>query len=334
MTGPATIESATLAADEALAARVRARLDVVERRLREEVRTAHPLLAQTSTHLISAGGKRFRPMLTLIAGEFGSAGASKVEDAAVIVELTHLATLYHDDVMDEAPLRRGEVSANARWGNTVAILTGDFLFARASNIAAGLGEAALHIQARTFARAVEGQIAETAGPAEGEDPVEHHLRTVADKTGALIAICAQLGAMLADAPSPVVAAVHRYGEALGIAYQLSDDLIDIASETGQSGKTPGTDLREGVHTLPVLLVLQAARPADARLRELLSRDLTKARLHAEALRLLRAHPAMLEARKRLEDYIGEAKSAASTLPAGPPRDALLALADFVHTRTG
>jgi heptaprenyl diphosphate synthase len=178
-----------------------------------------------------------------------------VVEAAVVVELTHLATLYHDDVMDEADVRRGAQSANARWTNTVAILTGDFLFARRSDVVAGLGPEAVRIQARTFARLVEGQIAETAGPADGEDPVEHHLQVVADKTGSLIATSARLGAMLAGAPAADVETAARFGEVIGTAFQLSDDLIDVLSDADDTGKTPGTDLREGIRTLPVLLAL-------------------------------------------------------------------------------
>ena len=175
----------------AVTAAVSAGLEVVEKRLHEVVVSSHPLLTTASAHLVEAGGKRFRPMLALLAGHLGDPTAPEVVEAAVVVELTHLATLYHDDVMDEAAVRRGAESANTRWTNTVAILTGDYLFARASDVVAELGPEAVRIQARTFARLVEGQIAETAGPAAGEDPVVHHLQVVADKTGSLIATSAR-----------------------------------------------------------------------------------------------------------------------------------------------
>ncbi len=252
-------------------------------------------------------------------------------DAAVVVELTHLATLYHDDVMDEAPVRRGAASANTRWTNTVAILTGDYLFARASDLTAGLGTEATHLQSRTFARLVEGQIAETAGPSADEDPVVHHLQVLADKTGSLISTSARLGALMAGADRAVVDTLAEFGEVIGIAFQLSDDLIDVLSETGESGKTPGTDLREGIATLPVLLVRAGADPA---LRELLEGDLSSDAALAEALRRLRAHPAMAEARERLQDYVDRAREIATSLPGGPARDALVALTDFVLARTG
>ena len=322
------------AADPALAAAVQDGLAEVEARLREVVASAHPMLDVASRHLVDAGGKRVRPLLALLAAQLGDPRAPGVVDAAVVVELTHLATLYHDDVMDEAAVRRGAASANARWTNTVAILTGDFLFARASDLTAGLGSEATRLQSRTFARLVEGQISETAGPADGQDPVEHHLQVIADKTASLIATSARLGAMTAGAPPADVEAVARFGEVFGAAFQLSDDLIDVLSETGQSGKTPGTDLREGVHTLPVLLVLGSSDAESERLRALLQGDLTDDARLAEALALLRAHPAMDAARARLAEYVDEARTVAADLPSGPVREALHALTDFVLARTG
>jgi heptaprenyl diphosphate synthase len=317
--------------DPALQARVAEGLEQVEARLRDVVQSSHPLLSEAAAHLVSAGGKRFRPLLTLLAAQFGEADRPQVVDAAVVVELTHLATLYHDDVMDEAPVRRGAESANTRWSNTVAILTGDYLFARASDLTAGLGPEATRLQSRTFARLVEGQIAETAGPAEGADPVAHHLQVLADKTASLISTSARLGALMAGADRAVVDTLAAYGEVIGIAFQLSDDLIDVLSETGQSGKTPGTDLREGIATLPVLL---ARADGDRELLAVLEADLSTDAALAEALRALRSHPAMDQARARLVAYVDEARAVAGTLPAGASRDALLALADYVLERTG
>ena len=322
------------ASDPALAASVKGGLEEVEARLRDVVVSAHPMLTETASHLAEAGGKRFRPLLALLAAQFGDPSAPGVVDAAVVVELTHLASLYHDDVMDEADVRRGAPSANARWSNTVAILTGDYLFARASDLTAGLGTEATHLQSKTFARLVEGQIAETAGPAPGQDPVEHHLGVIGGKTGALIATSARLGAMMAGAAPGDVDTVTRFGEVIGLAFQLSDDLIDVLSDPDESGKTPGTDLREGVHTLPVLLVLAGADPEGARLRELLRGDLSDDEHLAEALALLRAHPALGRAQERLAHCVAEARSIVTGLPEGPARNALASLTDFVLARTG
>ncbi len=317
--------------DPALQAAVSERLDLVEERLREVVRSSHPLLSEAAAHLVEAGGKRFRPLLTLLAAQFGDASRPEVVDAAVVVELTHLATLYHDDVMDEAPVRRGAESANTRWTNTVAILTGDYLFARASDLTAGLGTEATHLQSRTFARLVEGQIAETAGPQDGDDPVAHHLKVLADKTASLISTSARLGALMAGADHEVVETLADYGETVGLAFQLSDDLIDVLSESGESGKTPGTDLREGIATLPVLLARAAG---DDELLAALDADLSTDEALAEALGALRVHPVMREARARLEERVAQARTIALALPGGAARDALVALTDYVLERTG
>jgi len=320
--------------DPQLQAAVNASLEQVEARLREVVRSSHPMLTQAAAHLVEAGGKRVRPLLALLAAQLGDSQRAQVIDAAVVVELTHLATLYHDDVMDEAPVRRGAESANTRWTNTVAILTGDYLFARASDLTAGLGTEATQLQSRTFARLVEGQIAETAGAAAGQDPVAHHLRVLADKTASLLATSARLGAMMAGVDGPTVNLVAEFGEVFGVAFQLSDDLIDVLSDAEQSGKTPGTDLREGVATLPVLLVQAGEDPASRLLTRLLGSDLSGDAPLAEALRQLRAHPAMGQAREVLQSYVDRARSVATELPQGPTREAFLALTDFVLARSG
>jgi heptaprenyl diphosphate synthase len=331
MSGPGPFSAP--AGDPALEAAVRSGLVAVETLLHETVKSDVPFVTETSRHLVDAGGKRFRPLLVLLASHFGDAAAPGVVPAAVVVELTHLATLYHDDVMDEAAIRRGAASANARWGNNVAILTGDFLFARASDILADLGPEAVRLQARTFERLVTGQIRETVGPAEDEDPVEHYLSVLADKTGSLIATSGRFGALLSGADETAVDVLTRFGERIGIAFQLSDDLLDVLSETTESGKVPGTDLREGVPTLPVLLLRRAPRPEDARLLRLLDGGLAADDDHAEALRLLRAHPAVAEAQRVVARWAEEARTVLAPLPDGPVKDSLSALCDQVVGRT-
>jgi heptaprenyl diphosphate synthase len=323
--------------DSALEAEVRDYLGRVEESL---AATAHPddeLLTEASRHSIAAGGKRFRAMLVLLAAQFGDPEDPRVIEAAVAIELTHLATLFHDDVMDEALVRRGHPSVNSRWSNSVAILTGDFLFAQASQILAGLGPDAVRIQAETFSRLVTGQMAETVGPRPDQDLLDFYMHVITEKTGSLIATSGRFGALFSGAPAEVADQIAAACEQIGVAWQLSDDVIDIASDSSQSGKTPGTDLRQGVRTLPVLYALrsQVESPADARLRWLLEEaDLTDEALLAEALTLLRGHHAMKESRADVLNWLNEARVSIGTLPDGPARAAFLALCDFVEKRTG
>jgi heptaprenyl diphosphate synthase len=321
--------------DGALAADVMEGLAQVEEGLQAAAQAQHELLAKTSRYLIGAGGKRFRATLVLLAAQFGDPQDERIVPAAVAIELTHLATLYHDDVMDEAAVRRGLPSANSRWDNTVAILTGDFLFARASEILAGLGPEAIRIQAETFSRLVSGQIAETVGTQPGQDLLDHYLSVVTDKTASLIATAGRFGAMFSGAPASVAARITPACQAIGVAWQLSDDILDVASDSAQSGKTPGTDLREGVLTLPMLYALRSAGPGDARLVELLGcGELTDPALHAEALALLRAHPALEMARADARRWAGRARDEILALPEVPARAAFEALCEFVVERTG
>jgi heptaprenyl diphosphate synthase len=320
--------------DPALEERLAADLALVEVGLREAVASDDPFVADASRYLVEAGGKRFRPVMVLLAAQFGDPRAWGVVPAGVVVELTHLATLYHDDVMDEAPLRRGARSANARWDNTIAILTGDFLFARSSAILADLGPEAVRIQAKTFERLCTGQIRETIGPRPGQDPVAHHLAVVADKTASLISASGRYGALMAGASAEHVEILTEFGERIGVAFQLADDLVDITSESMQSGKTPGTDLREGIPTLAGLLALASHDPADARLQSLLSRPLDDDEEHAEALALLRKHAAIDEARSQARGWADLARESLPSLPAVPARDVLELLCDYVVSRTG
>jgi len=308
-------------------------LALVETRLREQIVGKYPLVIETSRHLVDAGGKRLRPLLTLIASHYGDPSRAQVIDAAVVCELTHLGTLYHDDVMDEAPLRRGVMSANTRWTNSVAILTGDYLFAKVSDLLADMGAEAVRLQARTFERLVIGQIMETQGPSAGVDAIDHYLNVVADKTGSLIATSARFGALLSGAPRETMETLTLFGEKMGVAFQLADDVIDIASESFESGKTPGTDLREGVPTLVTLNVMKSQDPADAELRHLLSAPIEDEATVAQVLRELRQHKALDESRSQLVSIAKEARAALGPLPVGEATGALLSLCDAVIDRT-
>ena len=322
--------------DEALAVAVKEGLNRVEELLLAATSSQYPYISEITSHLAQAGGKRFRPLLVLLAAQFGDSAAPGIVESAVVVELTHLATLYHDDVMDEASLRRGVASANQRWDNSLAILSGDFLFARASTLLAELGPQAVRIQAETFERLVSGQISESVGPTSGQHPVAHHLEVLAGKTGSLIATSGRFGAMFAGCSPKEVEILAEFGELFGVAFQLSDDLLDIASESEQSGKTPGTDLREGVHTLPMLIALAkdpASDPSTARLQELLRTDLSSDdAAFEEALALLRGHSSMEEAREVVRGYAEKAKAVLEPLPEVPAKEALQGLCDVVISR--
>ena len=324
--------------DQALEADVQAGLAAVEEGLLEATKSEVPFITEAAQHLVRAGGKRFRPLLVMLAAQFGDPYAPGVVPSAVVVELTHLATLYHDDVMDEAAVRRGVDSANARWDNSVAVLTGDFLFARASHILADLGPEAVRVQAEAFERLVTGQILETAGPQDGRDPVEHYLDVLSGKTGSLVAVSCRFGAMMSGADETVVDVLTQYGERLGVAFQLADDVLDIASDSRESGKTPGTDLREGIPTLPVLRLRERAErlglAEDVALRELLDSDLSDDARLAEALAQLRVHPALEQARRDTVRYAEDARAALAPLPDVDAKAALMELCDAVVHRAG
>jgi heptaprenyl diphosphate synthase len=307
-------------------------LDEVESLLSSHIQGDYPLVVETSRHLVEAGGKRFRPLITLISSHFGNGQSKEVIAAAVVCELTHVATLYHDDVMDEAPLRRGVESANNRWGNTVAILTGDYLFSKASDLLADLGPEAVRLQAKTFERLVIGQIQETQGPKDGGNALAHYLQVVADKTGSLIATSARFGALLSGADKSIVETLTKFGEKIGIAFQLADDVIDIESDSSQSGKTPGTDLKEGVPTLVTLQILKSDRLEDQELKSLLSAPMDDATV-ARVIPELRQHQALKDAKKYLHTLADESKALLSTLPKGPARSALENLCVAIVDRT-
>ncbi|MFN8078411.1 MAG: polyprenyl synthetase family protein [Kineosporiaceae bacterium] len=326
-----------------LDAGVRAGLEVVERRLHDAVQQVDPLADAAARHLVRAGGKRSRPLLTLLAAHLGDPRRPEVVEAAIVVELTHLATLYHDDVMDGADRRRGAPSVHAQWGNTVAILTGDLLFARASMIVAALGPQAVQIQAATFERLCLGQLHETIGPRDGEDPVEHYLTVLADKTGSLIATAARFGAMFAGCAESVQQVLIAYGEKVGVAFQLADDVIDLSSDPAVTGKTPGTDLREHVPTLPVLLLRRhvaaaaaSATGADAESAALLAAldgDLSDDAVLADTVTRLAAHPVTGQARAEASRWAAEAVTSLDGLDPSPARDALRDFASAVVART-
>lgn len=335
-----TFTGVDLGTDE-FAETVRSSMARVEDLLLTELGSGDEVMTEAATHLAKAGGKRFRPMFAILSAQFGARpDDADVITSATVVEMIHLATLYHDDVMDEAPMRRGAQSANARWTNSIAILSGDFLFARASRLVSTLGPDAVRIIAETFAELVTGQMRETVGAADGVDPIDHYLKVVWEKTGSLIAAAGRFGAMTAGASAEDVDRLSRIGDVVGTAFQVSDDIIDISSATGDSGKTPGTDLREGVHTLPVLYALRGDDAASQRLRDLLvaddgaARPLADDNEVAEALDLLNSSGGMVAAKDKLAEFADQAKAELAQLPDGPANTALSSLVAYTIERTG
>jgi heptaprenyl diphosphate synthase len=317
------------------AADVRDGVARIEDLMATELGKADELMSQAVQHLFQAGGKRFRPLFTVLSAQLGpDPDNGQVTVAGSVIELVHLATLYHDDVMDEAQMRRGAPSANARWGNNIAILAGDYLFATASRLVSRLGPEAVRVIADTFALLVTGQMRETRGPTDGVDPIEHYLKVVYEKTGCLIAASGRFGATFSGADDEQIERLSRLGGIVGTAFQISDDIIDIDSDPDESGKVPGTDLREGVHTLPVLYALRETGPDADRLRELLAGPVDNDTDLAEALRILRRSPGMVRAKATVAQYAAQARDELAELPEGPGRQALAALVDYTVNRHG
>ncbi|MFV8170999.1 nonaprenyl/(2E,6E)-farnesyl/geranylgeranyl diphosphat synthase [Mycolicibacterium peregrinum] len=335
MRTPATVVAGVDFGDAAFAADVRDSVARIEQLMSDELGKADELMAEAVQHLFQAGGKRFRPLFTVLAASLGPRPDDPdVAIAGAVIELVHLATLYHDDVMDEAQMRRGAPSANARWGNNIAILAGDYLFATASRLVSRLGPDAVRVIADTFAQLVTGQMRETRGAAEHVDSVDHYLKVVYEKTACLIAASGRFGATFSGADAEQVERLHRLGGIVGTAFQISDDIIDIDSDPDESGKVPGTDLREGVHTLPVLYALRESGPDSDRLRELLATPVEREEDVAEALTLLRRSAGMVRAKETVAEYAAQARDELASLPAGPGRDALATLVDYTVNRHG
>ena len=307
--------------DKKLEASLIADMKKVEDLMRSHIKGDYPLVVETSRHLVEAGGKRLRPLLTLISAQFGDPTNYDIIKAAVCCELTHLATLYHDDVMDDAVLRRGVISANKKWDNAVAILTGDYLFSKVSDMLADIGPEAVKLQAKTFERLVIGQIKETQGKSEGLSQIDHYMKVVADKTGSLIATSARFGALLSGASPKVVETVTKFGEKIGVAFQVADDLLDIASNETASGKTPGTDLKEGIPTLVTLFVMADNDPADKDLIHKLNKPISEEDL-PNVISELRKHKALKKVQEYLIQVAKEANELLVDLPAGAAKEAL------------
>jgi len=317
--------------DPALESRVASRLEEIEGALERAVLSDIPLVSEAGRHLIAAGGKRFRPTLVVLGSHFGDPDVPGVTLGAVAIELTHLASLYHDDVIDEADSRRGAPSVNAEWGNTIAVLTGDYLFARSSGISADLGTDVSRLFAATIARVCEGQILEAEVTGRVDATEEEYVEVIRRKTAALIATSSRLGGMLAGAGAGDVGALERYGEAVGMAFQLSDDIMDLTADEATLGKEPGVDLKEGVYTLPVIYALQ---DGGGELRGILDAGPPDGERLRRALDLVRSDGALGRAREAVAAEVERAVGEAERLAGGPAREALVHLARYLAERCG
>ena len=320
--------------DAALEADIRTRLDLVEQALEKSVKVeSSGLLSETSSYLIAAGGKRFRAMLVLLSGYLGDPSDPRLIGGSVAIELVHLATLYHDDVIDEADARRGAPSANVRWDNTVAILTGDFLFARASEISTDLGTDVCRLLARTIAVLCDGQIREVDSSAKVDQPESNYLEIIRRKTASLIGTSCRLGGLLSDAAPDDTDTLEEFGGALGMAFQLSDDIMDITSSQLELGKEPGSDMRMGVYTAPVLHAL-ANGERRGELARLLQHGPPDGELLDRAIEIIRSDGSIEHARLAVTAEVARAMTLARRLPEGAARHALIQLAAFLAARCG
>ncbi len=314
-------------------------LELVETGLADDVRVADPLADAASRYLYEAGGKRVRPMLTLLTAQLGAGTTDFVVAGATALEITHLGSLYHDDVMDGADRRRGVPAAQTVWGNNIAILTGDILFSRASQLMSRLGERAIRLQADTFERLVLGQMHETLGPQPDDDPIAFYIQVLADKTGSLIAAATQGGVIFSNAPAEYEEPLRVYGEKIGVAFQLLDDVIDLSAKPEETGKVPGTDLRAGVPTMPYLLL---KAEGDAAAADLAARIDDGVALIADGadpaildgpLDELRDHVVTQKTLELAHAWTQEAIDALTALPRGTVREALTRFAETLAERS-
>lgn len=320
-----------LAADDpALRDRLAERLRSVEQRLQERVaRTADPRVALLVGPLMATGGKRLRPLLALLGAEFGDPESAGVVDAAVLAELVHISSLHRDDVIDSAGTRHGADSADARWGNRRAVFAGDWFRAQAAQVACELGPRAVRMNAVAADRLVRGQTLELLGPGPGTAPVDHYFQVTAGKSASLIALSLRLGALQAGAPEAYADVLAEYGEQLGLALQVSDDLLDIASPASASGEEPGVDGEA------VLLALAGDGPDGGEPRApIAAGPATGTRPHRRTPELPRDSPALAAAGAMLDERLALARTALAALPRTPARRVLGTLCDSVAHRTG
>lgn len=297
----------------------------VEDALLAAVRTPDAYLTEIASHLIQAGGKRLRPVFTLAASRVGNSGAASEDSVsgAIACELVHLGSLYHDDVMDESSTRRGVDTVNAKWGNLQAILAGDFLLAKASEIAASLGTEVAGLLARTIGQLCQGQIEELRHTYNVARPIDSYLASIHGKTASLYSTAARIGALVAGHERPVVEALTDYGTAFGMVFQIVDDVLDLTATDAQLGKPAGHDAKEGVYTLPVLNTLAAGGAAASELGSILGKPLDEVE-REKVLHIVRSNGGVDSAKHRAKKYVEDAERACDRLPACEVTEAMRA----------
>lgn len=335
MARPAPLPEATEDAFARLAALVAPEMEAVNRTIRERMASEHaPRIPELSAHLIEAGGKRLRPVLTLAAAKLcGYAGADQIKLAAA-VEFIHTATLLHDDVVDESAKRRGRPTANILFGNQQSVLVGDYLFARSFRLMVETGNLrVLDILADASAVIAEGEVLQLTAQNDLSGGEARYFQVIRGKTAALFAAAAEVGAVVAGAPETQAQALRAYGDALGVAFQLVDDMLDFGGETAAMGKNVGDDFRDGKATLPVLIAHAAGDEEERAFWRRAIEDHEQGEGDLDrALALLRRHDALGRTRARATDWAATAATALSSFPEGEVKAALVDIAGFVVSR--
>ena len=302
----------------------------VERAMLDAVRTPDDYLTEIASHLISAGGKRLRPVMTIVSSLVTEASpgqaTNEVIQGGIACELVHLGSLYHDDVMDESTTRRGVETVNAKWGNLQAILAGDFLLARASEIAASLGTEVAGLLARTIGQLCEGQIEELRFTYKPERTLDSYLASIEGKTASLYSTAARIGGIVAGLDREMIDTLTAYGTAYGMVFQIVDDILDVTATDEELGKPAGHDMVEGVYTLPVMHTLAAGGPDAEELRRMLGRPLSRRR-QRRALAIVRSGDGVSRAVVTAREFVARAEAACDALPQTPATSALRSAAE-------
>jgi len=307
----------------------------IEKELAHSVQTDHDLLSESSSHLLKAGGKRIRPVFVLLAGKFGQYDVKRLKDVAVPLELIHMATLVHDDVIDNADTRRGQLTVKSKWDNQVAMYTGDYIYAKALTIVTQLNNPVLHqILSKAIVQMCIGEMEQIRDFFNTGQTVRNYLLRIRRKTALLIAISCQLGAVASDAPAKISRMLYRFGYNVGMAFQIRDDILDICGTEQQLGKPPGSDMRQGNITLPVLLALKEPDIAGKILEDIAVIRATEGKSdNSRVLDLIRNSAGIKWAEQLANRYIDKAIKALDTLPDIPAKTNLIDVAHFVAKRS-